>query len=146
MSPLGDELRRLRLEKGLRQIDVALALGQADASSISNYERGISVPMAEQYSKLAERLGTTVRHLQRIQAPFDRTAPRKGADVSRPASTIPPSTDDRVARDDDELWWLHAWRRLPEPSRAAMRTVVQMSLGEIHAHPPSKGGGRKHVS
>lgn len=43
-TEVGEYLKQLRLEAGLTQRDVSIALGYSSAQFISNFERGIAVP------------------------------------------------------------------------------------------------------
>ncbi|MFY3305229.1 helix-turn-helix domain-containing protein [Achromobacter xylosoxidans] len=65
-STLPDNLRKLRGERGLSQIDLAMAAGVASAQ-ISRYEQGRSTPRSEILAKIAQALGTTPEELTGAQ-------------------------------------------------------------------------------
>ena len=59
---LKDKLRELRLEKGLRQIDVANAMGLT-LRAICNYEAGTREPSLDMLIKLCKFFDTTPNYL-----------------------------------------------------------------------------------
>lgn len=58
----GENLKKLRKEKGLSQQEVALRL-HVVRQTVSKWESGLSVPDADLLVKLADVLGTDVSHL-----------------------------------------------------------------------------------
>jgi transcriptional regulator with XRE-family HTH domain len=74
MSALGEEIRRLRKARGLRQTEVAQAIG-VSAAQVSQWEgdRGVSV---KNLAALAAALGTTAAHLEQFGGVYDPNAPR----------------------------------------------------------------------
>lgn len=69
MQPMNNEnhfandLKRLRKEAGLRQIDVARMLGHASSDRISHWEKGLAVPRLVNLFKLSVILGTSSERL-----------------------------------------------------------------------------------
>lgn len=62
-------------------------------------------------------------------------------------SPVGPSVND-VAIDDDEAWWLGAWRELGPDDRAVLRHAVDNALTVQRLkteRPPSSRGSRKRV-
>lgn len=59
---LSDKLLKLRLDKNLSQTDVAKAVNTS-RQSISNYERGLSVPDAYMIMKLAKTFKVSMGEL-----------------------------------------------------------------------------------
>ena len=62
MSTIGENLRRLRVEAGLHQNELAERL-HCSKQTISNYENGRRVPDLETINNLASILGTTVESI-----------------------------------------------------------------------------------
>lgn len=62
MIKLGDKIKQLRLEKGIRQDDLAAAVG-ITKSSVSNYERNQRSPQYDVLYKIAEVLGVPIAEL-----------------------------------------------------------------------------------
>ncbi len=65
----GQNLRRLRMNKGWRQIDLAAKIGSGQVT-ISSWEICQSIPDDEMLERLAEALGCTVADLYRPDAAF----------------------------------------------------------------------------
>lgn len=59
---LGEQLRKIRLEKGMSQGDIAKKLG-VHRSYISGVERGIRNPTVKNLERLADALGVDPRNL-----------------------------------------------------------------------------------
>jgi transcriptional regulator with XRE-family HTH domain len=59
---LGQNLKRIRLDKGITQTSIAKALG-ADRSFVSNIENGKTNPTLSTISSLAKALGVTTTEL-----------------------------------------------------------------------------------
>lgn len=64
-------IARLRQEAGLRQVDLARAMG-VDRSTIAKWERGISSPKSAALPKLANVLGCNIEKL--FEFPVEQTA------------------------------------------------------------------------
>lgn len=62
VDPLGPVIRSLRLERGLRLVDVAEASGLS-VSFISQLERGLTLPSLASLHQVAETLGTSAQAL-----------------------------------------------------------------------------------
>lgn len=58
----GARIKKLRLDRGLRQLDVAKHLG-CGYTAIGNYERNVSMPSANDLKKLAEFFGVSIDYL-----------------------------------------------------------------------------------
>ncbi len=80
MKQFGENLKRLRHRLGLRQSDVARALG-VERSTVANWERGAKQPGLDTLVKLSEALGVPVDELV-------GTAPRAAAPLP-PACYLP---------------------------------------------------------
>jgi transcriptional regulator with XRE-family HTH domain len=74
MSALGDEIRRLRKQRGLRQAQVAIAAG-VSAAQLSRWESGSGVSV-DNLRALASVLGTTAAHLEQFGGVYDPNGPR----------------------------------------------------------------------
>ncbi|MBI5077948.1 MAG: helix-turn-helix transcriptional regulator [Candidatus Yonathbacteria bacterium] len=59
---LGEQLRKIRLEKGMSQGDIAKKLG-VHRSYVSGVERGIRNPTVKNLERLADALGVDPRNL-----------------------------------------------------------------------------------
>jgi transcriptional regulator with XRE-family HTH domain len=59
---LGQNLKRIRLDKGITQTSIAKALG-ADRSFVSNIENGKTNPTLSTISSLAKALGVSTNEL-----------------------------------------------------------------------------------
>ena len=59
---LGQNLKRIRLEKGITQTSIAKALG-ADRSFVSNIENGKTNPTLSTISSLVKALGVSINEL-----------------------------------------------------------------------------------
>lgn len=59
---LGSTLKKLRLEKDLRQLDIAMAIGVTE-SAYSNYEKELRAPSHETLGKLADFYNVTIDYL-----------------------------------------------------------------------------------
>ena len=59
---LGDNLKRIRTEKGISQGDIARAL-EVDKSFVSNIENGKTNPTLATITKLAKAIGVSVGEL-----------------------------------------------------------------------------------
>ena len=62
---LGDELRRLRLARGLSLRDLAREIGMAHTGYVA-YERGVAAPPPERRPALARVLGITTAELDEL--------------------------------------------------------------------------------
>lgn len=62
MATFGERLRKARLMKGMKQVDLAKKMG-VTRSVISRYELGINDPPSENIGKLAEILGVSADYL-----------------------------------------------------------------------------------
>lgn len=61
---LGENLKKIRLSKGITQISIAKTLG-VDRSFVSNIENGKTNPTLSTISSLAKVLGVTVSELMK---------------------------------------------------------------------------------
>ena len=59
---IGDRIRALREERGIRQTDLAEAIGVA-LTTISGYELGTRTPRIDVLTKIAEYFGVTPNYL-----------------------------------------------------------------------------------
>jgi len=89
MTVLGNELRRLRRHRQLRQRDVANALGIGAVSAVSAWESGTREVSREHWAALAKVLGVTTEHLRQFGGPYDPSAPR----VTRRQRATAPAPD-----------------------------------------------------
>lgn len=55
---LGENLKKIRLSKGIKQVEIARTLG-VDRSFVSNIENGKTNPTLSTIASLAKALGTT---------------------------------------------------------------------------------------
>lgn len=79
---LGERIKGLRETKGLTQAQLAAALGKS-IETISNFERGKTIPSVMTLANLAEALG------QPLQALFDKASPARSAKkVSKNAARV----------------------------------------------------------
>jgi transcriptional regulator with XRE-family HTH domain len=78
----GAELKKLRLKAGLKQIEVATALGYGSSQFVSNWERSVSWPPIKQVKTLArlyniapEKLFMKLQkaYIRKLQEEFDAT-------------------------------------------------------------------------
>jgi transcriptional regulator with XRE-family HTH domain len=60
----GEKIRKLRIEKGLTQIELAKRLGYKTNSYISDIERGAFLPSKEKLKKLAKALEVSFETLE----------------------------------------------------------------------------------
>ena len=58
-----NDLRNIRMRRGLRQIDVANLIGHTSSDRISHWEKGIAYPSIVNLFKLAHIYGTTPEQL-----------------------------------------------------------------------------------
>lgn len=60
---LGANIRRLRLDRGLTQLQLAKKLGKKSKSVVCNWETGVNPPPSTLLPRLAEELGATIGDL-----------------------------------------------------------------------------------
>jgi transcriptional regulator with XRE-family HTH domain len=57
---IGQNIKRLRTQRGLTQVDLAKKLGASGQSTVWNYEQGWSCPSIQVLKKLSEIFGVTI--------------------------------------------------------------------------------------
>jgi transcriptional regulator with XRE-family HTH domain len=103
---IGEKLKKLRLDKGWSQPEVAKRLG-IHTQHISRYERGISNPLASQVKKMADIFGVSADYLLSDELD-DTTSPK-----------IKDRELQRLFEDADKL---------PETDRQVIKRVIESIL------------------
>ncbi len=86
---IGDNIKQLRLEKGLTQKRLSELTGISEVM-ISQYERGIRTPKNKNLKKIAYILDMSGNRLLGEELPFDLVGPEDNLDnIRTPIKTIP---------------------------------------------------------
>lgn len=105
---LGNKIRTLRKARGMRQADLAAAIGMS-RSHLAGIEAGHGAPGREILVALA----------QFLDVPLDWLAARQGEPVQGSAA----------AKTEDEALWLFAFRSLPEPEAQHLLNALLHRVG-----------------
>ena len=60
---IGERIRKIRKEKGLTQLCVALRMGMVSPDNVGAWERGLHIPSPKSINKVAKALGVSVAYL-----------------------------------------------------------------------------------
>lgn len=92
---VGAQIRKARLAKGLSQAELGKRV-RSDGRSISNYERGVSLPSAEAVVRLAEVLGVSCDYLLRGDGEVGGEADPELRELLRDAQALSPTDRDVI--------------------------------------------------
>lgn len=90
LAGFGPRIHRLRLERGLKQGDIAERL-KVSIAAVSQWESGRALPKGVRWSELADCLGVSVETLSggRGEKDFSQIVSSSRADIARAAGTSP---------------------------------------------------------